>query len=92
MSRCDDVRPRSRRSLASQSRRGLEAEIVDDEQRRVGQPAYLGLDGVVQSGGLEAFEQLVRAGRVRADAAAHRDARARWHNSLMVGTGLPCHL
>lgn len=52
---------------------GLDAEVVDDQQWDVGQAAHLGFDGVIQPRGLEAFEQLVRAGHVRADAAADSD-------------------
>ena len=51
----------------------LEAEVVDDQQWDVGEAAHLGVDGVVEPGGFEPFEQLVGAGHVHADAAAHGD-------------------
>jgi hypothetical protein len=41
---------------------GLEREVVDDEQLDGGQAAVLVVEGVVQAGGGEPFEELVGAG------------------------------
>jgi hypothetical protein len=43
---------------------GLECEVVDDEQFDAVQAAHLGLDAVVQPGGLQRPEQLVGAGKI----------------------------
>jgi hypothetical protein len=65
-----------------------EREIVEDEQLDAGQPAHLGVEGVVQAGGAEPGEKLVCAGEVDADPAAVAmcpSADARW--VLLTPTG-----
>src|SRR6266852_6214032 len=52
---------------------GLEREVVDDEQLDGGQAAVFVVQGVVQAGGGEAFEELVGAGHVDGAAAADGD-------------------
>ena len=51
----------------------LKRKIIDDEQLDGGQAAVFVVQGVVQAGGGEAFEQLVGAGHVDSAAAADGD-------------------
>jgi hypothetical protein len=52
---------------------GLEREVIDDEQLDGGQAAVFVVQGVVEAGCGEAFEQLVGAGHVDSAAAADGD-------------------
>ncbi len=52
---------------------GLEGKIVDDEQLDGGQAPVLVVQGVVQAGGGQAFEELVGAGHGHGAAAADGD-------------------
>ena len=52
---------------------GLEREVVEDEQLDGGEAARLVVQGVVEPGGLEPFEQLRRRGHVHGAAAADGD-------------------
>ena len=56
---------------------GLEREIVDDEQLDGGQAAVFVVQGVVQAGGGQAFEELVGAGHGHGAAAADGDVAQR---------------
>src|ERR1017187_4981724 len=55
----------------------LEGKIVDDEQLDAGQAAVFVVQGVVQAGGGQAFEQLVGAGHGHGAAAADGDVAQR---------------
>jgi hypothetical protein len=57
--------------------RGLQREVVQDQQLDSGQPAHLVVQGVVEAGGLEPFEQLGGAGHVHGAAPPDRDVPQR---------------
>ena len=55
----------------------LQREVVDEQQLDLGEAAHLGLEAVVEAGGLEPLEHCVGAEHEHADPAAHGDVAER---------------